>query len=191
MTDYKYKKFDFDNPSFGFVLEDKLKNILGGPLLYNPYYRSFNLKGHEKVLDFGCGGGTGSKCLIKLLNGNGHLTCIDVSSYWIKVANKRLKKFSNVDCKHGDIRKLNIPNSSFDVITIIHVIHDIEPSERQSTITALGKSLKKGGVIFIREPIRKSHGMPVKEIRSLLSSAGLREAEHEIRKSEYIGKFAK
>jgi len=143
------------------------------------------------VLDFGCGGGTGSKCLIKFLNENGHLTCVDTSSFWIEKANRRLKKYPNVECKLGDIRKLNVPDSSFDVISTIHTIHDIEPAERQDTVNALSRKLKKGGTLFIREPIKKSHGMPVEEIRTLLSNAGLKEAEHKENKSEYTGKFEK
>jgi ubiquinone/menaquinone biosynthesis C-methylase UbiE len=191
MTDYEFKKPDFDHPSFGFILEDKLKSVLGGPLLYNPYYISFNLKGDESVLDFGCGGGAGSKNLIKFLNRNGLLTCVDTSKYWIKKATNRLKGYNNVDIKLGDIRELKIPAFSFDVISIIYVIHDIAPSARQDTILALNRTLKKGGTLFIREPTRRTHGMPVQVIRTLLSTAGLTEVEHETKRSEYIGKFQK
>jgi hypothetical protein len=49
--------------------------------------------------------------------------------------------------------------------------------------------LKKSGTLFIREPIKVSHGMPVEEIHTLLSTAGLDEEKHRINKSEYRGKF--
>ena len=55
----------------------------------------------------------------------------------------------------------------------------------------LSQKLKEGGLLFIREPIKKSHGMPVEEIRALLSDAGLNELEHKETKSEYIGKYQK
>lgn len=189
MSEYQFKQVDFENPSFLFVLEDMLKNLIGGMLFYNSYYKTFGLKGNEKVLDFGCGGGTGSKSLIKFLNENGNLTCVDVAHYWINKAEKRLKKYPNVECKAGEIGELNIPDSSFDAISIIHVIHDIEPVKRQDTINILVRKLKKGGTLFIREPIKKSHGMPVNEIQTLLSNAGLKEAEHTETKTEYRGKF--
>lgn len=191
MKDYEFKQVDFDNPSLMFRFEDKLKSALGGRFLYNPYFRTFGLTGDEKVLDFGCGGGVGSKCILRFLNGKGHVTCVDVSSYWVERAEKRLTKYPNVDCIQGDIRKLNIPDSSFDIIYIIHVLHDIAPGERKSTVAALARKLKHGGRLFIREPIRKSHGMPVSEIRVLLSGVGLKEVEHQNHKSEYIGKFLK
>lgn len=191
MSDYEYKKPDFDNPSYLFKLEDKINAAFGGYFIYNPYYKQFNLKGSEKVLDFGCGGGVGSKCLVKLLNMNGRVTCVDTSKYWIEKANKRLLKYPNADCKLGDIRELNIPDQSFDIISIIRVLHDIEPGQRQEIVKALARKLKNNGSLYIKEPIRESHGMPVAEIRELLSKANLKEEHHKISKSEYMGRYQK
>lgn len=191
MSDDNFKQYDFEHPSTLFVLEDKLKGLLGGPLLYNPYFKTFGLKGNERILDFGCGGGAGSRFLANLLSKGGHLTCVDVSSYWIAKARKRLEKYSNVECKSGDIRELDIPDSSFDIISTIHVVHDISPAERQDIVKTLSQKLKVGGLFFIREPVKKSHGMPVEEIRTLLSGAGLKEIEHKETKSEYMGKYQK
>jgi ubiquinone/menaquinone biosynthesis C-methylase UbiE len=189
MNEYEFKQVDFENPSALFFLEDILKGLIGGPLLYGPYYRTFELKGDEKVLDFGCGGGAGSRCLAQLLNRNGHLTCIDVSNHWINKARKRLIKYVNVRCIAGDIRALDIPADSFDVISTFHVIHDIAPIHRQDTVAALARLLRKDGTAFVREPIKKSHGIPVGEIQTLFSNAGLKEIEHLESKSEYKGRF--
>jgi len=191
MSDYEFKEHDFKHPSILLVLEDILKGLIGGPLLYYPYFKTFGLRGNEKVLDFGCGGGAGSRCLANLLNENGHLTCVDTSSYWIAKARKRLDKYSNVECKAGDIRELDISDSSFDVISVIHVIHDVSPAERQHIVKTLSRKLKVGGTLFIREPTKKSHGMPIDEIQALLSDASLREIEHKEGKSEYMGKYQK
>lgn len=191
MSDTNFKKYDFEHPSMLFVLEDKLKGLLGGYLLYNPYFKTFGLKGNEKILDFGCGGGAGSRCLAGILSKDGHLTCIDVSSYWISKAKKRLRKYSNVDCKSGDIRELDIMDSSFDVISTIHVIHDIVPAERQNVVSSLSRKLKTNGLFFIREPTKESHGMPVEEIRTLFADAGLKEIEYSVNNSEYMGKYEK
>lgn len=187
MGNYTYKQIDFDHPSFLFVLEDRLKNLLGGPLLYNSYFKAFRLTGNERVLDFGCGGGAGSRCLAKLLNSSGHLTCIDISDYWINKAKRTLNNFSDVECLAGDIRELDIPENSFDIISIFHVIHDILPDDRQSIVDRLSRLLAVDGKIFIREPIKESHGMPVQEIQSLLTGGGLTEVQSEAGKSEFKG----
>jgi ubiquinone/menaquinone biosynthesis C-methylase UbiE len=189
MSEYKYKQIDFDNPSAMFVFEDILKSLIGGPLLYDPYFKTFELNGDEQVLDFGCGGGAGSRCLRKILKNNGHLTCVDISGYWIKRAEGRLGKYPDVSCLAGDIRKLDLIDNSFDVINIFHVIHDIAPEDRQGTINALARLLSKNGKVFIREPIKQSHGMPISEIRELFSNAGFAEARFNENKSEYRGVF--
>ena len=189
MGSYIYKQIDFEHPSFLFILEDKLKGLLGGPFFYNPYLKTFGLNGSERVLDFGCGGGTGSVCLAKLLNTSGELKCLDVSKYWIDKARHRLRRYGNAKCLVGDIRELDIPASSFDVISIIHVIHDIAPTERQSVTDRLASLLDRHGKLFIREPIKESHGMPVSEIVTLLTNSGLNESQANVSKSEYRGIF--
>jgi ubiquinone/menaquinone biosynthesis C-methylase UbiE len=117
------------------------------------------------------------------------LTCVDISNYWINKAKKRLKKCGNVKCIAGDIRELDIPADSFDVISIFHVIHDIAPVDRQDTVAWLSRLLRKDGAAFVREPIKKSHGMPVEEIQTLFSNAGMKEIGHSESKSEYKGRF--
>ena len=191
MKNSKFKEFDFDNPSLGFRIEDKLKWLLGGPLLYHPFIRTFGLEGNETVLDFGCGGGAGSKAVLKHLTKDGHLTCLDTSKYWIDVTKKRLGKYPNVEFRLGDIRELDIQNSSVDVIFTIYVIHDIDPANWQSTIKALANKLKYGGKFFIVEPISNHHGMPVDEIQKLFRNAGLKEMKNKINSSRYIGEFQK
>ena len=89
----------------------------------------------------------------------------------------------------GDIRHIDIPDRSYDVIFAIHVIHDIEPELRKATTEALIRKLKNGGAFHIREPIRKSHGIPPEEIRILLSNTGLENIYGKADNSEYSGSF--
>jgi len=187
-TEYKFKQPDLDNPSFLFRLDDKLKYFFGG-WYFKSFVNSFALKGNEHVLDFGSGGGIGARFVLKHLGKNGHITCVDRSSYWIKKARKRLKKFPNVTLVLGDISKLDIPENAFDVVLARYVIHDIAPEERQNIMNELANKLKSGGALYIWEPIKISHGMPVEEIRKLLSSSGLQELSHEKTQSSYKGKF--
>jgi ubiquinone/menaquinone biosynthesis C-methylase UbiE len=191
MDYYDNKEHNFLHPTTLFILEDMLKGLIGGPLLYHPYFSTFGIKGDEKILDFGCGGGVGSVCLATMLNKGGHLTCIDLSPYWIKKARKRLRKFTYAECKVGDICSMDIADFSFDVITVFRVIHDISPTKRRYITPILVKKLKSGGKLFIRERIGKSHGIPVSELRDLLVAVGLKEIQHKETKSEYIGIYQK
>ncbi len=185
---YKFTEVDFENTSPLFKLEDALKGFLGF-LLYNPFISLFNLEGDEDVLDFGCGGGAGAQYIAKKLNYNGSITCTDLSEYWINQAQKRLSRYKNVRCLQGDIRKLNIPDNAFDVISIVHVIHDIHPEQRESTVHSLAKKLRNSGRLFIYEPTRPSHGIAIEEIRTHMDKAGLKESRCIIKKSRYIGEY--
>lgn len=190
MTEHKFKQVDFDNPSFLFRLDDKLKYFFGG-WYFKSFVNSFALKGNEHVLDFGCGGGIEARFVLEHLGENGHITCVDRSSYWIKKARKRLKKFPNAVCVTGDIRMLDIPDNAFDVVLARYVIHDIASDKRQNIMNELANKLKSGGALYIWEPTKISHGMPVEEIKELLSRSGLQELSHEKTKSSYKGKFLK
>ena len=190
MTEHKFKQVDFNNPSFQLRLDDILKYFFGGSY-FKSFVNSFALKGNEHVLDFGCGGGNEASFVLEHLGENGHITCVDKSSYWIKKARKRLKKFPNVAFVTGDISILDIPDNAFDVVLARYVIHDIAPEERQRIMNALVNKLKPGGALYIWEPIKISHGMPIEEIRELLSNTGLQELSHETTKSFYKGKFLK
>ena len=189
-SEHKFKQVDINNPSFLFRLDDKLKFFFGG-WYFKSFVNSFALKGNEQVLDFGSGGGIGARFVLKHLEKNGHITCVDRSSYWIKKAQKRLKKFSNVTFSLGDISKLDIPDNAFDVVYARYVIHDVAPEERQRVMNALASKLKPGGALYIWEPTKFSHGMPAEEIRALPVSSGLQELSHEKTKSSYKGKFLK
>jgi len=201
---------DFQNPPFSErLIELTLKKLFGslcyphsldetiektfrkwfGPIFYKPYIDTFNLKGNENVLDFGCGSGIESKLILKKLQKGGSLICLDTSKYWMKITKKRLKKYGNVNFLTGDICEFNIPDSSFDIICIIYVLHDIEPLQRQKTVKTLKKKLKKSGKIHIFEPTKYIHGISIQEIRELMENNELKEVKNCIKKFSYQGVY--
>jgi len=183
---------DFEHPSRLFLFDDILKGLLGGPFLFNPFIEEQGgFQGDEQVIDFGCGGGPGTRCIAKHLTQGGKVLGIDISSVMIERAEKRLLKYANAEAIQGDVRTLGLEKGAFDAITIVYVIHDIVPKERASIIEALVDLLKPGGKIWILEPTKEGHGMSVEEIRLLMNLAGLEETEHNNKKSSYRGKFSK
>ena len=185
-----YHAPDFEKPSVLYKLEDFLKGIVGEKILYHDYILSFDLRGDEHVLDFGCGGGVGTRCVAKFLSADGKVTGVDTSASLLRRAERRLKSYPQACCLHGDIRMKLFSPGSFDVIMIIHVIHDIHPNDRQETISALTRVLKSDGTAFIREPIRTTHGMPVAEIQQLFLRAGFEETKRTVHPNkEYLGAY--
>jgi len=190
MTENTHHIPPFDPPSFLFRLEDLLKSLYGGSLLYNDFIRKMDLQGEEHVLDFGCGGGVEARCVLKQLSFEGQVTCLDPSEYLLNRAKKRLKKYPNVTFYNQDIREVDFPPDTFDAVIIFHVLHDIPKADRGTIVAALCSTLKSTGKIFIREPIRTHHGMPLTEIRALFQSSNLTETQNEmVNSNEYWGVF--
>lgn len=184
-------KRDFEKPSLLWRFEDVLKNLFGEWFNYSSYVSKFKLEGSKKVLDFGCGGGIGSRRIAKRLSKEGHLTCVDISNFWISKAKKRLKNYENVEFIVGEITALDIPDSYYDIISIFYVLHDIPPSRRKEMINCLSKKLNEGGRLYISEPTKRSHGMTSEEIYRLMSQAGFIEKTYRKKKSSYTGGFYK
>lgn len=188
--EYTFAAVDFNKPSFLFKFEDVLKEPLGG-LFYKSFVEFMKLRGDEQVLDFGCGGGALSRYLAEHLVDNGSVTCLDTSEYWIGRAKKRLSPYRNVICLQGDIRNTTFQDHPFDIISIVHVIHDIAPGSRAATVQSLARTLKNDGRLFIWEPTRPSHGISILEVRQLMNHAGLKQVRAILKRSAYIGQFEK
>lgn len=141
---------------------------------YKNYVYSFKLIGDEKFLDFGCGPGSTSVHLAEVLIKSGELTCCDISEKWINRAKKHLKKYSNVRFYAEDMRQSTLNDGYFDCVNIHWMLHDIPSEQRPEVLKVLAAKLKPGGKVFIREPF-KGHGIPIEEIRALMTSAGLNE----------------
>lgn len=190
MQEYKFTKFDFDNPS----LIEKFANeivlsVLGG-IYYKPICEKLSLQGREKVLDFGCGNGIGSKYIARRLP-NGRLICLDTSNYWLKKAKKRLRNFNNIIYEQKSITETNIAKGSLDVINIFYVLHDVEPKMREEIVVSLAEKLEHNGKLYINEPTKYNHGIAIKEIHQLMNEAGLTLRSEEIKKYKYWGEFQK
>jgi ubiquinone/menaquinone biosynthesis C-methylase UbiE len=182
---------DFENPDFKHLLFDAIFNseIVSNIIpLYKNYVRRLGLSGAETILEFGSGTGGASRHLAKiLLRGNGRLICVDTSHALTKIARRRLRKYPNVEFKVGDIRKLDIDDSSCDGVFIHFTLHDVDAAERQRIVEVLASKLKPHGKVYIREPLREGHGMPVNEIRALMSRSGLKEQTSDFGKSLIVG----
>jgi len=154
----------------------EIKITLGlGLTILSPYYHSFaqslNLHGDERVLDFGSGSGVCSRHIAACIQRGGHLDCADISHGWMNIARKTLRRYKNVSYHLGHIAQLDLPDSTFDVIVVHFVLHDIPEGERPGVVKALGRRLKPGGRLIAREP--QGRGLTLEELNQLTAAAGL------------------
>lgn len=164
------------------TLEIRLTLALGLTIL-SPYYRGFaralNLRGDERVLDFGSGSGVCSRHIAARLQHGGWLDCVDISQGWMNVIRKTLRRYANVGYHLGPIGQLGLPAAAFDLVVVHFVLHDIPPVERQGVVQALAKCLKSTGRLVLREPQGtqnprlEKRGVTPEELHHLAANAGL------------------
>lgn len=166
-------KDEWESPSLAYKIMDEVgNNHLFGPV-YTNYIKTLELSGNEDMLDFGSGSGAGSKHLAKLIQSrSGSLTCVDTSIYWMSIAKRRLRKYKNVLFYNDSIIKLNLPKDSFDIIYVHYTLHDVPKAQRSGIISEFYKIIRPMGRLCIKEPQRANDGIPIDEIRELMSSNG-------------------
>lgn len=172
------------------ILESRL--IMNGLLsgFYRRYVDEMGLRGDERVLDYGSGGGAAARHLAKRLEaGGGHLTCMDVSVRWQGVVKRVLRAHTNVEYRLGDVRALALPAGGFDVVVVHWMLHDVPPADRPSILTELARLLRPDGRLFVREPTSSKHGMPAAEARRLLVEAGFAEQGRRAGKALIPGRY--
>ncbi len=158
------------------LLQVAVNNHVLSPL-YRRYVDQMHVRGDERVLDYGSGGGAAARHLARrLAAGGGRLTCMDVSVRWQAALRRVLRAWPDVEYRLGDVRGMALPDGSFDVVLVHWMLHDIPPADRPSIAAELARLLRPGGRLFSREPTSARHGMPAAQVRALFAAAGLTEA---------------
>ena len=111
---------------------------------------SFDLDGHEKVLDIGCGNGKiTALCASKLKTGS--LIAIDNSSSMIEFAQNNYGNVTNLEFLLQDVTTMTF-NEEFDFIYSIFCLHWVK--DQEAAIKNIAQALKPGGkaILYISIP---------------------------------------
>jgi len=110
--------------------------------IISQYIKEFNQKKLD-ILDVGCGTGV----LVKAFVDMGHnAQGVELSKWASDFGKKRYK----VEIIQGNIEKLNLPLSSYDIITAMHVVEHLR--KPQETLRYLVEHLKEGGYLVLATP---------------------------------------
>ncbi len=104
-------------------------------------------KAEDKVLDLGCGNGR----MAEIFEGMGvQYLGVDNSEELIKIARERFKDKDWVRFEVGDAQSVKLPDSEYDLVLSIAVLHHIPTRElRLQVLGNIFKSLKPGGRLVI------------------------------------------
>lgn len=181
----------FVNPTRTQVALVLLISNLTRRLRYHRFIDDLDLKGNELVLDFGSGWGDNTRYISDALDKGGRVIALDISSKWQDIVKKRLKGRNNIEYVNSNVLTASLPDSSFDVIVIHYVLHEVPIEDRQPTVKELASKLRPGGIIQMREPTKKGHGMPVDEVRSLMRSVNLTESRKIEKRANFQARYTK
>lgn len=133
--------------NFAIVRYQQLSKIL------NQHYPTLLTKKDKHLLDIGCGEGD----LLTIAAGEGwQITGTEISPQAAAKANQLLPD----RVLTGELINLNLPNNSYDLITIYHVIeHLLDPV---SILVKIQQLLKSDGIAFIETPNIASLGAKIK-----------------------------
>jgi len=107
--------------------------------------------GDSKLLDFGCGTGANALLFSKI---GYEVFGFDISPNNVCLAETMAEKYGVKDRTHfsvGVAEHLNYPDSYFDVVVGIDILHHVSISE---ALTECSRVLKPGGVAIFHEPVR-------------------------------------
>lgn len=176
MRPHRFANYNFENPPLLEILADRLAAPLLGRRRFARLLDRAGLVEGERVLDFGCGGGVGARAIARRIGPSGALTCLDVSSFWLAQCRKRLHRFDNVTFLRGDVRRLPVPEESFDLIFIRRVLRFIQKEDRHPVLAALAGKLRTGGRMLICEKMSPRLGFEAHLVRELATGVGLTES---------------
>ncbi len=111
------------------------------------------IKDGDSVLDMGCANGYSTFKQYEKHNLN-NIVGIDFAEHMIKAANERLNKNStaNIRFEQGDIREINFPDETFDVVYTTRVVINLPTwEEQQKAINECIRVVKKGGIVVLSE----------------------------------------
>lgn len=175
-------------PSRAEILQTTLLSGTLGRLFYRPFVRALTIRPEDRVLDYCAGSGILTDLIARRYRPR-EVVFTDVSLSWLQTAQARMKK-------HPQARGVPITTiggyldgGHYDTAILHYTLHDFPAALRPSVLAQLAENLKPGGTLWIREPLRNDHGIPLCALVNLIDSAGCFSYTYRLGQSRLAGQF--
>ncbi|MCK6597590.1 MAG: class I SAM-dependent methyltransferase [Bdellovibrionaceae bacterium] len=108
----------------------------------------------KHFLEIGCGTGSLTR-FIALAFPKAKITCVDLSSSYLKVASQRLKKFDRINYLQGAAESLSLKSETFDAVFSCFLFHELPKAVRLQVIHEGKRLLRPGGFYGLVDSIQK------------------------------------
>mgnify|MGYP001820418807 FL=1 len=121
-------------------------------------------KGHN-VLEIGCGQGAGAEIIYELFSPRKYVG-VDLDPRMIRRAQRRAGALPNATFAEGDVSRLQLPDSSFDLVMDFGIVHHVP--DWQTALAEVHRTLKVHGEFLFEDlPVEtweRGIGIPFKKI---------------------------
>jgi ubiquinone/menaquinone biosynthesis C-methylase UbiE len=178
-------------PSLAFFLDLPLRRLL---IDREKFLRGMGVKEGDRVLEVGCGPGFFTETLSLIVGEKGKVYAQDIEEAMLRKIKKKLPSFRypNVIPLLCNSSSLELPDSSCDVILCANVIEEIyKEGELEGTVKEIGRVLKPGGILFIKEHRFGGTEPIIKETEALLVRFGYDKVSEEKTLLSYNSKLVR
>ena len=106
-----------------------------------------------RILDVACGTGRFIGDLMRNFT-NLHVTGLDLSPHYLKIARQKLSELRHVDFVEANGESTPFKDASFDVVTNIYLFHELPRRVRSIVATEMARVLKPGGQLIFVDSIQ-------------------------------------
>lgn len=128
-------------------------DVSGDQMLRQSYHQALQsqltITPHH-ILDLGCGVGMSTQALQGVFP-QAQLTGIDLSPYFLSVAQYRTQKQPNMQWIHGAAESTGLPDQSFDLVSASLMFHELPATAAEAIIQEAHRLLRPGGYLSIMD----------------------------------------
>jgi cyclopropane fatty-acyl-phospholipid synthase-like methyltransferase len=127
--------------------------------------RSAGIQAGMKVLDVGCGQGTFTVCIAKIVGGTGKVTAVDISDEDLDTMNQNLGKYKvrpQVTFVKADAAELPtfFAPESFDMAVSYRLIEELkQPKQLPRIVSSIFQVIRRSGIIMMLELSTETSGI--------------------------------
>src|SRR5207248_9227837 len=106
-----------------------------------------------RLLELGCGTGEFLR-EVKRSYPRLSVTGLDLSAPYLGVAERRLAAWSRVELIEAPAEAIPAPDASFDIITVLYLLHELPSRVRQAVAAEIRRVLKPGGMLILVDSLQ-------------------------------------
>lgn len=106
-----------------------------------------------RMADLACGTGRFARA-VKENYPRLHMSCVDLSPFYLEEARRQLEGFSRVDFVRANVESLPFEDGSLDIASSVYLFHELPPKVRRTAIDEIARVLKPGGTFVLVDSIQ-------------------------------------